>query len=148
MIRYSLRCEKDHTFEAWFASSAEYDRLAAAGATACPLCESPRVAKAPMAPSVSRTDGHGGGDQQKIQFATSPDPKQKAMLAAMRELRKRITENAEYVGPRFANEARKIHYNEVEPRGIYGEATPDEAKKLVDEGVEFAPLPPVPEEHN
>jgi hypothetical protein len=70
------------------------------------------------------------------------------MLAAMKELRRQVTENADYVGDRFATEARKIHYNEVEPHGIYGEATPEEAKKLAEEGVEFAPLPPVPEERN
>jgi hypothetical protein len=145
MIRYALQCDQDHEFEAWFRSSAEYEKLSAAGANMCPLCESPKTSKAMMAPQVARTDK---GSNEKITLAATPDPKHKAMLQAMRELRRKVTENADYVGPRFADEARKIHYNEVEPRGIYGEATTEDAKKLAEEGIDFAPLPQVPEERN
>lgn len=146
MIRYALRCEKEHEFEAWFRSSTEYDRLAAAGANACPLCASTETTKAMMAPSVARTDK--AEPSGKVSLAATRDPKQKAMLEAIKDLRRQVTENAEYVGDRFPEEARKIHYNETEARGIYGEATADEAQKLAEEGVEFAPLPQVPEERN
>ncbi|HZP19600.1 MAG TPA: DUF1178 family protein [Bauldia sp.] len=150
MIRYALNCDKGHSFEAWFRSMAEYERLEKAGENACPMCRSVKTAKAIMAPAVARTDSPpaavAGGEP--VQLASTHDPKQKAMLAAMRELRRKIIENADNVGDRFAEEARKIHYRETEARGIYGAATPDEAKKLIEEGIDFAPLPPVPEDHN
>jgi len=162
MIRYALRCEKEHEFEAWFRSSADYDRALAAGETACPICGPARVAKMPMAPSLGRGDGqrraeqpaekpvadNGGEKPEKLLLAAAPDPRQQALLQAMRELRKQVTEHADYVGDRFADEARKIHYKETEARGIYGEATTEEAKKLVEEGIEFQPLPTFPEERN
>jgi hypothetical protein len=154
MIRYTLRCEKDHMFEAWFRSSADYDRAAANGDNECPLCGARKIEKAPMAPSVARSDksGKNGGDKKggggKVTLATAPDPREMMLRAALKELRQKVTENAEYVGDRFAAEARKIHYNEGEARGIYGEATADEAKALAEEGVEFQPLPTLPEERN
>jgi hypothetical protein len=144
MIRYSLRCDKEHEFEAWFRSSAEYDRQADAGGVPCPVCGETKVAKAPMAPAVGRADK--GGDD-KVQLAVA-DPREQALRSAIRELRKKVTEHADYVGERFADEARKIHYKEVEARGIYGEATSDEAKALSEEGIEFHPLPSVPEDRN
>jgi hypothetical protein len=162
MIRYALRCEKDHAFEAWFRSGADYDRLADAGGVACAVCGSVKVEKAPMAPSI----GRAGKDKGRKEAARRPppegptppavpdrtqlvaDPRQRALIEAMRELRQKITENADYVGDKFAEEARKIHYQETEPRGIYGEATREEAEELAEEGVAFAPLPPVPEERN
>lgn len=149
MIRYALRCEKDHEFEAWFRSSDDYDRLAGEGGVPCPVCGETRVAKAPMAPAVGRSDRGetraAGGD--KVQLA-APDPREQALRAAIRELRRKVTEHADYVGDRFADEARKIHYKETEPRGIYGEATAEEAKALAEEGIEFHPLPSVPEDRN
>jgi hypothetical protein len=148
LIRYSLRCDKDHEFEAWFRSSVEYDRLEAAGANACPLCASTSTGKALMAPSVARSDKGTPAKSEPVQLAATPDPKQKAMLAAIKELRRQVTEHADYVGHRFADEARKIHYNEVEARSIYGEATSEDAQKLAEEGIDFAPLPPMPEERN
>lgn len=157
MIRYVLRCEKDHEFESWFRSSTDYDTLAAAKGVACAICGSTRIAKAPMAPSIGRAGKDKGAAPPPPAPATEPapdkvrlaaDPRQRAMIAAMRELRKKITENADYVGDRFAEEARKIHYQEAEPRGIYGEASREEAEQLAEEGVEFAPLPPVPDERN
>ena len=148
MIRYALRCEKEHEFEAWFRSAADYDRALAAGETACPVCGPARVEKLPMAPAVARSDNKPAEKTEKVRLVSAPDQKQQAMLQAMRELRRQVTEHADYVGDRFAEEARKIHYNEAESRGIYGEATTEEAKKLVDEGIEFQPLPTFPDERN
>lgn len=161
MIRYTLRCTKDHEFEAWFRSIADYDKQAGGKRVTCPICGDVRVEKALMTPSI----GHAGKDKgatppapaapeaqaaapagEKVQLAA--DPRQQALIQAMRELRKKITENSDYVGDKFAEEARKIHYRETEPRGIYGEATREEAEKLAEEGVEFAPLPPVPDDRN
>lgn len=159
MIRYSLRCAKDHEFEAWFRSSADYDRQAADNAVPCPVCGNHTVEKAPMSPSIGRAGKDKGAPapaaaqpnatepaEGKVQLAA--DPRQQALIQAMRELRKKIIEGADYVGDKFAEEARKIHYQEVEPRGIYGEATREEAEKLAEEGVDFAPLPPVPDDRN
>ena len=142
MIRYTLRCDRDHEFETWFRSSADYDRAALAAENVCPVCGSTAIAKALMAPAVSGTRKTG-----KMTLA-APDPKSQAMREALKEFRKRVTENADYVGDRFAEEARKIHYEETEPRGIYGEATPDEARDLFEEGIGFQPLPPLPEDRN
>jgi len=160
MIRYALRCDRDHAFEGWFRSGADYDRLAAAGGVACAVCGSARVEKAIMAPSIGRAgkdkgartpptpDAPGAPEPAPEAVQLAADPRRRAMIAAMRELRKKITENADYVGDRFAEEARKIHFQEAEPRGIYGEATREEAEQLAEEGVEFAPLPPVPDDRN
>jgi hypothetical protein len=152
MIRYALQCPKEHEFEAWFRSAADYDRALAAGETVCPICGPARVEKKPMAPAVARSDNRPqekpADKSEKVRLVSAPDPKQQALLQAMRELRRQVTEHADYVGDRFAEEARKIHYEESEPRGIYGEATTEEAKKLVEEGIEFQPLPTFPEERN
>src|SRR5260221_1355789 len=115
MIRYNLRCDRDHEFVAWFASSAAYDRAAKAGGNACPVCGSSEVTKAIMAPAVGGTK-HG----EKLNLA-APDPRDQAMRQLVKEFRQKVTENADYVGDKFAEEARKIHYEEVEARGIYGE---------------------------
>lgn len=167
MIRYTLVCDKDHEFEAWFASSDAFDASAKAGANVCPVCGSGKVGKALMAPSVSaRTRGNAltpasgpvpasvagsgpalgpaGGNVDLV----AADPRHRALRKALTELRRRVTESADYVGKRFPEEARKIHYEEAEPRGIYGEATPEEARELLEEGVEVLPLPPAPEEKN
>ena len=141
MIRFALRCDNDHAFEGWFRSGADYDRAAEAGENACPVCGSTEVGKAPMAPAVS------GTKKEKMTLA-APDPRSLAMREAIRELRKRVTENADYVGDKFAEEARKIHFEETEPRGIYGEATPEEARDLHDEGIDFHPLPRLPDDGN
>ncbi|HET7718196.1 MAG TPA: DUF1178 family protein [Bauldia sp.] len=159
MIRYALRCPKDHTFEAWFRSSGDYDRQAAKKSVHCPVCGEVSTEKALMTPSIGRAGKDKGAPpaptpaadsgrqgEEKVQLAA--DPRQQALIQAMRELRKKIVEGADYVGDRFAEEARKIHYKETEPRGIYGEATREEAEKLAEEGVEFAPLPPVPDDRN
>ena len=142
MIRYALRCDRDHEFEAWFRSSGDYDRAATAGENVCPFCGSKDVGKALMAPAVG-----GAKDSGKMTLA-APDPRRLAMREAIKEFRRRVTENADYVCDKFAEEARKIHFNEVEPRGIYGEATSEEASELAEEGIAFQPLPPIPEDRN
>jgi hypothetical protein len=134
MIKFELRCASDHGFEGWFRDGAAYDAQAAAREIACPACGSTEVSKAPMAPAISRN---------------RPAPEAVAaakaeMLKKLRELRAEVERNAEYVGDRFAEEARRIHYGEVEHKAIYGEATDDEASALADEGVEFARIPWVP----
>lgn len=131
MIAYNLRCDKKHEFEAWFSSSAAYDDQAAAGLVACPRCASTKVEKAPMAPSVSGT--------KRTVIAAEERKKMRQFVAGMK---KYIKENADYVGKEFPEEARKIHYGESEERHIYGEASLEEAKALIEEGVEIAALPP------
>lgn len=135
MIVYSLSCNKGHAFEGWFRDSSAFDDQSKAGKLVCPMCDSRKVAKAPMAPSVRGTKA------DKANQPSAPAEMRK-MTQFMTGLRKYVTENAEYVGPRFAEEARKIHYGETDDRHIYGEATLKEAKELVDEGVDVAPLPP------
>jgi hypothetical protein len=151
MIRFALRCERDHPFEGWFRSGADFEK----NGTACPVCGSTKVDKAIMAPQVARKDRgeHSGASVEAVpsgdkMHLAAADPRQKAMLAALKELRAKATENADYVGDKFAEEARKIHYKETEPRGIYGEATGEEAKALLEEGIEFHPLPVLPEDRN
>jgi hypothetical protein len=144
MIRYGLRCEREHEFDAWFASSAAYEAAAAAEQNSCPVCGSVKVEKAIMAPSIG---GPAGRPEPSVTLA-AVDPRQKAFLAAVREFRQKVTENADYVGDGFAEEARKIHYDEAPARSIYGEATPEDARALAEEGVSFQPLPPLPEKAN
>lgn len=146
MIRYTLRCRKDHEFEMWFRSSDDYDRAVKAKEAACPYCGDAKVQKALMAPAVAGT--HKSDSAETVTLAAAPDPRQVALRQAMVELRKKVVESADYVGDRFAEEARKIHYNEAEARGIYGEATSEEARDLAEEGIGFLPLPPAPEDAN
>lgn len=133
MIRYALNCEHDHAFEAWFSSSADYDDQAARGLVECPFCASRQVRKAIMAPAVQGTKRDGE--------PAAPDM-QAMMMEAARKIRTHVEENCDYVGDRFAREARAIHEGESEARGIYGEATPAEVKALREDGVPVAPLPP------
>ncbi|MGB3718942.1 MAG: DUF1178 domain-containing protein [Proteobacteria bacterium] len=146
MIRYSLQCDHSHEFEAWFKSSEDFDKQAARRLVSCPLCGSTNVSKAIMAPNISV----GRSKEQEVRVANEAAmaEKRREFLALMRRLRAEVEKNAEYVGPRFAEEARKMHYDEVEKRGIYGEATLEEARELQEEGIEFFPLPRLPEDHN
>ena len=132
MIAYTLRCHKGHEFDGWFRNSSAFDEQAARGQLSCPSCNSIRIEKAVMAPAVSGTKRSarpkGPEARQMRQFATG--------------LRKYIQEHAEYVGPNFPEEARKIHYGETPDRHIYGEATHKQAQELVEEGVDVAALPP------
>lgn len=133
MIRYSLKCDKDHAFESWFPSAAAFDSLKAAGHVACPLCGSATVEKALMAPAVTV-----GRTEAPLRTAETP------MEQAMAALRKQVEENSEYVGMNFVAEARRIHQGEAPERSIHGEARLDEARKLIEEGVPVAPLPFLP----
>ena len=155
MIRYQLQCDKDHGFEAWFNNSAAYEKQVKRKLVTCPECGSTKVSKAIMAPNV----GVKANKKTDLTVPTKPsnnsapvDPKvaaaQQEIMTAMRKLRKVVEENSEYVGPRFAEEARKIHYKEAEEKGIYGEASASDVKELLEEGVEIHPLPVLPEDQN
>jgi len=134
MIRYTLKCEKDHRFESWFADAATFDRLHAAGHVACTTCGSTKVEKTLMAPSVP-------AKRNKTDLTAPANPAEEALAA----MRKHVEENSEYVGLGFAKEARAIHDGEKPDRAIFGEAKPEEAKKLIEDGVPVAPLPFMPQ---
>lgn len=142
MIRYSLSCEKAHEFEGWFAGSADFDQQVERGLVSCPVCNSLQVTKALMAPSVSTAR------KQDEMRTLAMDAAQKAVLAKVKETLAEIRANTEDVGERFPEEARKIHYGEVDQRGIIGQATLQEAKALVEEGIDIAPLPVIPDDVN
>ena len=140
MILFNLRCAAEHEFEAWFKDGAAYDRQASAGEIACPACGDTDVGKAIMAPRVSSTAKKRSGPP------ASPAEIQRQYVTAMREVRKHVEEHCDYVGPGFAEEARKIHSGDSAERGIYGEATPEEAKLLSEDGIPFNRIPWVPRE--
>lgn len=165
MIRYKLRCHKHHEFEAWFGSSAAYDRQAKRGLVTCPDCGSKKVQKALMTPGVStRSSTERAAPQPETReapeaavpmaanvppaLAAQHNEMQRQFLALMRQVRKEVEAKAEYVGPRFADEARKIHLKEAEARGIWGEATLEEARELSEDGIDCLPLPRLPEDQN
>jgi len=156
MILYRLRCAKGHEFEAWFASSAAFDRQEKRRLLSCPRCGTSNVSKAMMAPHVAkRTRSKRPRPEERpaeAAKAARPETQRVAahseLAAAMRRLRAEIEAKSEYVGPRFPEEARKIHYEEAPARGIHGEATFEEAKALREEGIEFYPLPILPEDQN
>jgi len=149
MIKYALICEQRHEFESWFASSGAYDKQAKRGLVSCPVCGSSKVEKAIMAPRLS-------GTRKRQRTAETPAAAPVAMLTQqeqelrtkLKELREHITKNADYVGQKFPDEARKMHYGEIEHRSIYGEASIKAAKELSEEGIELHPLPLLPDEQN
>jgi hypothetical protein len=178
MIKYSLRCERDHAFESWFQDSASFDKQAKRGLVSCPVCDSVKVEKSIMAPQIprkGRTAEQRAGEE-KVQRAaarqkkaeTSPatiadkvstpvptpsaEPllmaQEKELLSKLKELRDHIKANADNVGEQFPEQARKMHYGEIEHRPIYGDASPTEAKALIEEGVEVMPMPVLPEDRN
>jgi hypothetical protein len=149
MILYQLRCGKDHEFEAWFRDGETCERQLTRKTIECPHCGSRKVAKALMAPRI----GAGEKKQQSVSLpAKAPMPETRhpmsVMASAMRqhlqEVRAKVEANCDYVGDKFADEARKIHYGETDARGIYGEATEEQHQELVDEGVEVARIPWLP----
>jgi hypothetical protein len=170
MIRYSLSCHKGHSFEAWFAGSDAYEQQNEAGLIPCPVCGSTDISKALMTPSVSTSkrkqaqvqapapEQSGGQDHEQTHETgheqgsavpvASPQSLPPEALALMREIRDKVTANAEYVGTEFAEEARKIHYGEREKGGIYGEAGIEDVKSLHEEGIDVVPLPVLPEDRN
>ena len=155
MIRYTLRCEQDHSFESWFQSSAAYDSQVKRKLVTCPVCSSTKVEKAIMAPRIV---GKKGRDKVAPVEAPAEAPasestslmmaQERELRAKIKELRDHIVKNADNVGEKFPNEARAMHYGDKEHRPIYGEASPEEARALVDEGVEVSPLPTLPEDRN
>jgi hypothetical protein len=168
MIRYTLNCEHGHAFESWFQNSAAYDKQAKRALVTCPVCGSAKVEKAIMAPRLSRAEAAEPGEAPPIPPSIPPalpapvvpspapgktpvaimSPQERELRKKLKELREHVTKNADYVGHRFPEQARKIHYGEIEHRSIYGEASPDEAKALHEEGIEFHPLPILPDEFN
>lgn len=170
MIRYALACRQGHAFESWFRSSDAFDGQAKRGLVRCPACGSPEVEKALMAPNLSRTRKGAPSRSPAADEAPRPpqppssaapvaeasipapvammSPQERELRTKLKELRAYLTRTAEHVGPRFPEEARRMHYGESDPRSIYGEASPDEARALIEEGIEFHPLPPLPDEHN
>jgi hypothetical protein len=161
MIRYALRCERDHTFESWFQSSSAFDSQVKRKLVSCPVCNSVNVEKAIMAPQIVSKKG-----REKANPAPVPAPppaaaetpaagstpllmaQERELRTKLKELRDHIVKNADNVGERFPTEARKMHYGDIEHRPIYGEASPEEARALIDEGVEVSPLPVLPDDRN
>src|SRR5271169_1559792 len=165
MIRYNLVCARGHEFESWFDGSAAYDKQAKRGLVECPVCGTAKVEKALMTPRLGRS---GKSTPATLPAAPEPaavaspeaaapepaapiaviSPQEQELRTKLRELREHLVKNAENVGPQFPEEARKMHYGEKEHRSIYGTASPDDAKALHEEGIEFAPLPVLPDERN
>ncbi len=159
MIRYTLRCERDHGFESWFQSSSAYDSQVRRKLVTCPVCNSTKVEKAIMAPQIVSKKGRDNAvpatptpSAPAETTASESTPllmaQERELRAKLKELRDHIVKNADNVGERFPNEARKMHYGDIEHRPIYGEASPDEARALIEEGVEVAPLPVLPDDRN
>ena len=168
MIRYTLACEKGHQFESWFPNSSAYDKQVKRKLVTCPACGSAKVEKAIMAPRLKRTDKSTSLPEPietptaAAEAAPTPtpasapeatpvammSPQERELRTKLKELRDHLVKNADYVGKKFPEEARKMHYGEIEHRSIYGEASPEDAKELHDEGIEFHPLPSLPDERN
>jgi hypothetical protein len=165
MIRYSLQCEQGHAFESWFQSSSAYESQEKRRLVNCPICGSAKVERAIMAPRIVSSRKRQDRAEAAPAAApvaspstevTAPAPtstpllmaQERELRAKLKELRDHIVKNADNVGERFPNEARKMHYGDIEHRPIYGEASPDEARALIDEGVEVSPLPVLPEDRN
>jgi hypothetical protein len=160
MIRYTLRCDRGHAFESWFQNSSAYESQEKRQLVNCPACGSVKVERAIMAPQIVSRKG-----RESALPAPAPTPaptadaaapastplmmaQERELRAKLKELRDHIVKNADNVGERFPNEARKMHYGDIEHRPIYGEASPDEARALIDEGVEVSPLPVLPDDRN
>lgn len=158
MIHYNLKCGEGHAFDGWFASSAAYQRLREGSAVTCPHCGTAAVELALMAPAIAKgADGAGRGEPEFLppvaeapNVVVPPEAEDRAakIRAAFRAMRQAVIENGIDVGRRFPEEARRIHYGEAEPRGIYGQADIAEAKALVEEGISVLPLPVLPEDRN
>jgi hypothetical protein len=167
MIHYALQCERGHAFESWFQSSAAYESQEKRKLVNCPVCGSAKVERAIMAPQIVSKKGRASAEPAAAEAAPPASAPASAAAAAaapastplmmaqerelrakLKELREHIVKNADNVGERFPNEARKMHYGDIEHRPIYGEASPDEARALIEEGVEVTPLPVLPGDRN
>jgi len=157
MIRYNLRCDSGHAFESWFQSSSAYESQEKRKLVSCPACGSVKVERAIMAPQIvskkrrdSAAPSPAAAPAEVAAPASTPlmMAQERELRAKLKELRDHIVKNADNVGERFPNEARKMHYGDIEHRPIYGEASPEEARSLIDEGVEVSPLPVLPDDRN
>jgi hypothetical protein len=156
MIRYNLRCDRGHAFESWFQSSSAYESQEKRKLVSCPACSSAKVERAIMAPQIVSKKGRDSAGPSPAASTDVTTPTSTPLMMAqerelrvkLKELRDHIVKNADNVGERFPNEARKMHYGDIEHRPIYGEASPDEARSLIDEGVEVSPLPMLPDDRN
>ncbi len=144
MIRYALICKNGHEFEGWFKNSSAFDKQSKNKLLTCLKCGTNDVSKALMAPNLGQAEVMSAGNA--IEKAVAKLPKE--TIDKIREVRDEVVKNADYVGDKFAEEARKIHYEEADERGIYGEASFNEIKELEDEGIPFQPLPTLPEDQN
>nr|WP_244465697.1 DUF1178 family protein [Devosia chinhatensis] len=140
VIQYSLQCSKGHRFDAWFKSATAYDEQHARGIVSCAQCGDHKVEKAPMAPNLARSD-------TQPMSLTSAHPEAARFRDMLRQFRQKVMSEADDVGDRFAEEARKIHFAEAEARGIYGKATRDEVAGLLEDGIDFLPLPDLAEDN-
>jgi hypothetical protein len=166
MIRYNLRCERGHAFESWFQSSSAYESQEKRKLVNCPACGSSKVERAIMAPQIVSSKKRGKADPISAPAVAETNTvtvdgnaatmtstplmmaQERELRAKLRELRDHIVKNADNVGERFPNEARKMHYGDIEHRPIYGEASPDEGRALIEEGVEVSPIPILPDDRN
>jgi len=149
MIRYSLICADGHEFESWFSNSKACDSQLKRKLVVCPVCDSTKIEKAIMAPSLLYSGDKGGpsveGERQPAALLSDKDRELRTLLKSLRE---HVKKNAEHVGEAFPKLAREMHYGEIEKRSIYGDAKPEEVRELLDEGVEVQPLPILPEDRN
>lgn len=161
MIRYTLICDSDHEFDGWFRSSNDFDKQAKRGLVQCAICGSTKVARGLMAPNVVTSRSRApviehaeasppapAAAPAGQEVVVAPDPRQKAIIEALTELKRQVIASSDNVGDKFAEEARKIHYGEAPERGIYGQATGEEAMALIEEGIEVHALPVLPDEQN
>jgi hypothetical protein len=157
MIRYNLSCERGHRFESWFQSSSAYESQEKRKLVNCPVCGSAKVERAIMAPQIVSKKGRESAPPAPAPAATEVTTpastplmmaQERELRAKLKELRDHIVKNADNVGERFPNEARKMHYGDIEHRPIYGEASPEEARSLIEEGVEVTPMPVLPDDRN
>jgi hypothetical protein len=148
MIRYDLICEKGHEFDGWFSDSVAFDKQQKRKLVECSHCGTSNIEKQLMAPGIPSKSNRKSDAAPTQMLAKPMDPRAQAMMQMMRDFRAHVEKNSENVGNKFAEEARKIHYKETEERGIYGNATPDEADALLEEGIEVARLPRLPEDGN
>ena len=153
MIRYALLCDQDHEFDSWFDNSQAFEKLQKNGLVECPHCGSVKTRKALMSPQLGGKRSNkktAADDASPVAKSNDPDLKilREEATELARKIRGHVTENADNVGNKFADEARKIHYEETEPRNIYGKATQEEVSDLVEDGIDFNPLPDLPEDKN
>ena len=149
MIRYALKCDKGHAFESWFKNSSAYDRQRARGLINCPTCGSTAIEKTIMAPALAGQADRGERSKPPTEAPVAMlGERELALRAKLKELRDYVVANADYVGPKFPEQARSMHYGEIDHRSIYGEASTEEAEALVEEGIEVHRLPRIPDEHN